>query len=127
MTNRKRMNFRLTEDDDRRVLQNMGVRGFTCKADYIRYLIREDNPFVNSLREEFINLKLDLKSIIKTHNESQFDLKKMVFLNYKTLMLLLGYFADASPTQEAIEKVKKYIADREREFEDYWRKKNRKR
>ena len=121
-----RLHFRVSENDTALIKKNMEVRGFTRKADYIRYLIREDNPYVNSLREVVIDLKLDVKRTIKQNAESQFDAKKLAFLNYKTLMLLLSYFADEMPSQEAIEKVKQYVAEREKEFKDWWRKKNRK-
>ena len=103
-------------DQDFELLEKLTLDfGFKTKTEFLRNIIRSYD-----YREIF-----EVLTYFKGHmHSSDIDLKKMLYLNYKSLILLLSYaMKDGNLTsQEGVENAKKFLKAKEKEFLDSGRK-----
>jgi hypothetical protein len=123
----RRLEIRLNDDDSRRLERLQREFGFKRKSDLFRFLINSNDvlDLIRCMKD--IDLKLNtqedllLKSMNFLHGD-QTELKKMLFLNYKSLTLLLSYFLKDEPdtplkaSRLGVENANRFLKDKEREF-----------
>ena len=85
-------------------------------------LVRNDNPFSRSESQSLQQLTGDVSGIKKnldTLLNFFMQGKKESFLNFETMLLLLGFFADTDAPAEGVKKAQEFLKEKEAEFDRF--------